>query len=71
MTHICAYFLATPRSTMDVYAGNSQGSALVPILWNVFYHGVLDLAWMDGVTALAYVDDLTLLVEADDVRDLA
>lgn len=56
---------------MDVYAGNSQGSALVPILWNVFYHGVLNLAWMDGVTALAYVDDLTLLVEADDVRDLA
>lgn len=42
-----------------------QGSVAGPVLWNLFYNGVLGLALPEGAFLIAYADDLLLIVLED------
>jgi hypothetical protein len=48
----------------EVTAGVPQGSVLGPLLWNLLYHGVLNISLPDGAETVAYADDLALVVTA-------
>lgn len=42
-----------------------QGSVAGPVLWNLFYNGVLGLALPEGAFFIAYADDLLLVILKD------
>lgn len=47
---------------LSIRRGVPQGSVLGPLLWNVFYDGVLHVHLPDGAHLTAYADDLALVV---------
>lgn len=66
---ICSYFSdrslhVTSTDRMKVTRGVPQGSVLGPILWNVYYDGVLQLEMPVGVTLVGYADDLAIVATA-------
>jgi hypothetical protein len=58
--------LSTGETTHRVTAGVPQGSILGPVLWNLAYDGVLEVALPEGAELVAYADDLALMVTHTD-----
>lgn len=53
---------------LEITCGVPQGSVHGPILWNVYYDGVLRMSMPEGVTIIAYADDLALVIEEESGR---
>lgn len=54
----------------SVYAGVSQGSVLVPLLWNLVYDGLLKV--LDPIKDVdAFADDLHLVITIRRSQDIA
>ena len=51
-------------NTVKLTCGVPQGSVLGPLLWNVYYDGVLGVEVPDGTTLVGYADDLALVTVA-------
>lgn len=47
----------------DMKMGVPQGSVLGPILWNIFYDGILELDLGQNVTTIGFADDLAILIK--------
>lgn len=63
--------LITPNgNSMEMHAGVPTGSVIGPILWNIFYDGVLQLEVPNGVTLIGYADDLAIVVTAKTESEL-
>ena len=55
---------------MNLTCGVPQGSVLGPLLWNIFYDGVLSLGMPEGITIIGYADDLALVAVGRDAKEL-
>ena len=55
---------------MNLTCGVPQGSVLGPLLWNIFYDGVLDLRMPEGITIIGYADDLALVAVGKSAKEL-
>ena len=62
--------LVGEREGMRLTCGVPQGSVLGPLLWNMFYDGVLRIGMPEGVTLIGYADDLALVAVAKTVNIL-
>lgn len=57
--------LITPNGEeMKMSAGVPTGSVVGPVLWNVFYDGVLRLEMPENVELVGYADDLAIIIKA-------